>query len=517
MGTRLREGQSLLNTADASNAYDLLIVGGGINGAGIARDAAGRGLSVVLCERDDLASGTSSASSKLIHGGLRYLEHYEFRLVREALNEREVLLSIAPHITWPMTFVLPHHAGLRPAWMIRLGLWLYDHLGRRRMLQGTRRLDLRRAPEGDPLDPALKTGFAYSDAWVDDARLVVLNAQDAKQHGAHIMTRTELIAAERQAGSWRVRLRDNRTGTESTLTSRALVNAAGPWVEDLINRIDGVSSRHAVRLVKGSHIVVPKLYDGAQAYILQNADKRVVFVLPYEAEFSLIGTTDVDHEGGADRPVISDGETEYLCDTVNDYFRVGIEPSDVVWSYAGFRPLFDDGGGDPSSVTRDYTLDLQDDGGMAPLLSVYGGKITTYRELAEKALTQLAGHLTFNDTPWTATRRLPGGDFDRNGDATAFDIVVREFPWLPRDLAVRYARQYGTRTIALVGDAGSVADLGTHLGAGLYQREVSYLARHEWAETAEDVLWRRTKLGLRMTKSDVNHFEEWLGGGIPAL
>ena len=517
MGTGLREGQSLTDADTNAPPVDLLIVGGGINGAGIARDAAGRRLSVYLCERGDLASATSSASSKLIHGGLRYLEHFEFRLVRAALSEREVLLSIAPHIAWPMTFVLPHHAGLRPVWMIRAGLWLYDHLSRRRRLHGTRRLDLRQAPEGAPLTPSLTTGFAYADAWVDDARLVVLNAVDARERGAQIATRTELVAARRQGDLWHARLRDTRTGDETVITARALVNAAGPWVDRLLGRIDGIEPRHAVRLVKGSHIVIPRIHDGAHAYILQNADKRVAFVLPFEDDFSLIGTTDVDFEGDIDAPLIDQDETRYLCDVVNGYFRNQISPADVVWSYAGLRPLFDDGGDDPSAVTRDYTLDLQGEDGQPPLLSVFGGKITTYRELAEKALGLLAGRLSGVGRPWTGTAPLPGGDFDRSAAADLADLVRGEHPWLPANLAGRYGRQYGTRTKLLLDGARAVGDMGQHLGVGLYEREVRYLVQNEWAETAEDILWRRTKLGLRMTESDVNHLDAWLKGGIPVL
>lgn len=473
--------------------HDLLIVGGGINGAGIARDAAGRGLSVLLVEQGDLASGTSSASSKLIHGGLRYLEHYEFRLVREALAEREVMLAIAPHIVWPLTFVLPCAAGLRPAWMIRTGLFLYDHLAPRSRLPGSRTLDLTRDPAGRPLKSGFARGFAYADAWTEDSRLVVLNALDAKERGATIRTRCRFLHARPEDDVWSAALQPN-AGQCETVHAKTIVNAAGPWVDDVLQHGFGRNRPAPLRLVKGSHIVVPRLYDGAQAYLLQQPDRRVVFVIPYEGTFTLIGTTDMPFEGDPAHVAISAFETNYLCEAANRFFERPVTRDDVVWSYSGVRPLYDDAAADPSVVTRDYVFDNDAGEGRPPVLSIFGGKITTYRRLAEHALAKLAPSLPALGPAWTGSASLPGGDM---ADFESFlaDLEARK-PWLPAGLARRLARAYGTRVERLLGDAEQLADLGEDLGAGLTEREVDYLVETEWAETAEDILWRRSKLGL---------------------
>ncbi|HWK46961.1 MAG TPA: glycerol-3-phosphate dehydrogenase [Stellaceae bacterium] len=490
---------------------DLLIVGAGINGAGIARDAAGRGLSVVLCEKDDIAQGTSSRSGKLVHGGLRYLEYYEFRLVREALIEREVLLRLAPHIIWPMRFVLPHDRAQRPVWLIRLGLLLYDHLGGRRRLPASRGLDLSRAPEGAPLKTDYARGFEYSDCWVDDARLVILNAKSAAEHGARILPRTECVTARRSAGLWLVDLLDHRTGKTRQIHARVLVNGAGPWVDGVLSRVTGQNTGKRVRLVKGSHIVVPKHYAGPQAYLLQNPDRRVIFVNPYEQDYLLIGTTDIPYDGEPDAVAIEPDEIAYLCGVANRYFAKAIGPGDVVHAFSGIRPLYDDATENPSAVTRDYVFDIDGSIGEAPLLSIFGGKITTYRKLAEHALERLRPFLPGLRAPWTANEPLPGGDM---ADAD-FDRFLAAFraahAWLPPDLARHYARLYGTRAARVVGDARRLADLGRGLGDRLYEAEIRYLVDEEWAVTAEDILWRRTKHGLHLPAEAGSILEAWLG------
>ncbi|MCC6467059.1 MAG: glycerol-3-phosphate dehydrogenase [Alphaproteobacteria bacterium] len=475
--------------------YDLLVVGGGVNGAGIARDAAGRGLKVLLCEKGDLAGATSSASSKLIHGGLRYLEYYEFRLVREALLEREVLLDCAPHIIWPLRFVLPHDKHLRPTWMIRAGLFLYDHLARRRSLPGSAGVDFRRDAAGQPMKPEFHRGFVYSDCWVDDARLVVLLAMDAAERGARVLTRTECVAAERGGEGWIARLRD-RQGKAYRVRAGAMVNAAGPWVGNVLAQVAGRNDAKPPRLVKGSHIVVPRLYEGEHAYILQNRDRRIVFVIPYEGRFSLIGTTDVPFDGDPSRVSISPEETAYLCEVVGRWFRRAPSPADVTWSYAGVRPLFDDQSDNPSAVTRDYVLKLEDAAGQAPLLSIYGGKITTFRRLAEHALEKLAPHLPAMGPAWTSRGLLPGGDLGGKGFADFLAEQRRRYGFLPAATAERMAHAYGSRIERVLDGAHGPADLGRDLGAGLSEREAQYLIAHEWAVTAEDILWRRSKLGL---------------------
>jgi glycerol-3-phosphate dehydrogenase len=496
---------------DDTEAVDLLVVGGGINGVGIARDAAGRGLSVVLCEQDDLARHTSSASSKLIHGGLRYLEHFEFRLVREALREREVLLRAAPHIIWPLTFVLPHDDAMRPAWMIRLGLLLYDSLGGRERLPRSRRIRLRDHPAGKPLREQFTTAFTYADCWVDDARLVVLNALDAAERGALILTRTRCTAARRANGLWYANLEPADGGPARHVRARALVNATGPWVSRFLRDQIGRPPLSKVRLVKGSHIVAPQLYDHPHPYILQHGDRRVVFVIPYERHYALIGTTDLDYEGDPAAVQITFDEVDYLCKLVSRYFERPLRSEQVEWTYAGVRPLYDDASGDVSIVTRDYAFDL-DPGGEnePPLLSVYGGKITTYRRLAEHALAKLQPVMGFTGGAWTRKAHLPGGDMpDADFDAFLTHVQMSR-SWLPPALAQRYARAYGTRLERVLGTARSLRDLGEPLGEGLFEAEVDYLVQNEWALAADDILWRRTKLGLHLGEDAGYRLRAWL-------
>lgn len=487
---------------------DLFIIGGGINGAGIARDAAGRGLSVILCEKDDLAQGTSSRSGKLVHGGLRYLEYYEFRLVREALIEREVLLNSASHIIWPMRFVLPHSPQDRPAWLIRLGLFIYDHLGGRKKLPGTRTLDLRRASEGLALKNEYQKGFEYSDCWVDDARLVIVNAIDAAQKGAEILTRTACTSARRDGGVWQIEMSNSLTGRVRNVTARAVVNAGGPWVNDIIGRVTGTNSSRAVRLIKGSHIIVPKFWNGPHAYLVQNNDQRVIFINPYEGDKALIGTTDIPFEGSLDKVEAADEEISYLLTAVNKYFKQELRPEDVLEKFSGVRPLYDDGQGNPSAVTRDYTLDLETIGG-APLLNIFGGKITTFRKLAEQAIEKLDPFFPDMKKKWTATSYLPGGDID-NADFEQFlnDLKSR-YTWMPMPLVKHYARLYGTRIHDLIGTAKNVDDLGRRFGPEFYEVEVRYLCKHEWALTHEDVTTRRTKHHLHMSQEEQTLFADW--------
>ncbi len=485
--------------------YDLLIIGGGINGCGVARDAAGRGLTVFLCEMNDLASGTSSWSTKLIHGGLRYLEYFEFRLVREALMEREVIWAIAPHIVHPLRFVLPHHEGLRPAWLLRLGLFLYDHIGGRKLLPATRTLDLGVDAAGRPLKPGLfAKGFEYSDCWVDDARLVVLNARDAADRGATIATRTKAVAAARDADGWTLTVEDARTGERRAVRGRILVNAAGPWVADVLSGIMRSNASAKVRLVQGSHIVVRKLFDHGRSYIFQNADGRIVFAIPYEDEFTLIGTTDRDYEGDPARAAITPEERDYLCAAASAYFARPIVPEDIVWTYSGVRPLYDDGASEAKAATREYVLESDGDGGRAPQLSIFGGKITTYRKLAEAVLDRLAPHLPPDAVAargWTARTPLPGGDFAMDGRAALAASLKAEHAFLTAANALRLARSYGVRAHIFLKQARSAAALGRWFGP-LSEAEIDYLRSEEWAVTAEDVLWRRSKLGLHLTPDE---------------
>lgn len=490
------------------DTVDLFVIGGGINGVGIARDAAGRGLSVMLCEKDDLAQGTSSRSGKLVHGGLRYLEYYEFRLVREALIERETLLNSASHIIWPLRFVLPHSPTDRPAWFIRLGLFIYDHLGGRKKLAGTRSLNLRKDPEGKPLKEAYKKGFEYSDCWVDDARLVVLNAVAASELGAEIRTRTACTTVRRDGEFWHVQMTDTRDGTKHDVNARVIVNAAGPWVNDIIGRVVGDNSTRNVRLVKGSHIIVPKFWKGDHAYLVQNHDKRVIFINPYEGDKALIGTTDIPYEGRLDDVAADEGEIDYLISAVNRYFSKELSRTDVLQSFSGVRPLFDDGNGNPSAVTRDYVFDLVETQGAA-ILNIFGGKITTFRKLAEHALQRLLPIFPDMGGDWTAKSILPGGDIE-NADFDSFFAAIRkEYSWAPDNLLLHYARLYGTRMRHILADAEEMEALGKQFGPCLYEAEIRYLVAHEWALSAEDILRRRTKHGLHMSEAEIDGFEDW--------
>ncbi|MGA8899599.1 glycerol-3-phosphate dehydrogenase [Bradyrhizobium sp.] len=492
--------------------FDLLIIGGGVNGCGIARDAAGRGNSVFLCEMNDLASGTSSWSTKLVHGGLRYLEYYEFRLVREALIEREILWGIAPHIIRPLRFVLPHHDGLRPAWLLRLGLFLYDHIGGRHRLPPTRSVDLRRDEVGKPLVPnRYHKGFEYSDCFVDDARLVVLTARDAANRGAEIRTRSRAAEIRQADGIWEVTIENVVSGERTTVRGRVLVNAGGPWVEQVLAAGSGVNARAKVRLVQGSHIVVRKLYEHDRAYMFQNSDGRIVFVIPYQDDFTLIGTTDRDYHGDPAKVKATAEEIQYLCASVSEYLAKPVGPQDVVWDYAGVRPLYDDGASEAKAATREYVFELDLPGG-APLLSIYGGKITTHRRLAEEALQKLAPYLkgTKAREGWTGEAPLPGGDMDVSAIPALCAELMRDYPFLASPHANRLAHAYGTRASRILGTATSMGDLGQSFGANLTEAEVRYLISQEWARTAEDIVWRRSKLGLRLTAQEIAVLEKWI-------
>ncbi|HEI8951442.1 TPA: glycerol-3-phosphate dehydrogenase [Morganella morganii] len=486
---------------------DLIVIGGGINGAGIAADAAGRGLSVLMLEARDLACATSSASSKLIHGGLRYLEHYEFRLVSEALAEREVLLKMAPHIAFPMRFRLPHQPHLRPAWMIRAGLFLYDHLGKRTTLPGSRGLTFSSA---SPLKAEFKKGFEYSDCWVDDARLVVLNAQEVVRQGGEVRTRTKVTRAWRENGLWQVEAENALTGETLRWQAKGLVNAAGPWVKTFFDDGLQLKSPYGIRLIKGSHIVVPRAHDEPQAYILQNEDHRIVFVIPWMDEFSIIGTTDVEYHGDPADVKIDDNEINYLLDVYNDHFRKTLTRDDIRWTYSGVRPLCDDESDSPQAITRDYTLDLHDDNGQAPLLSVFGGKLTTYRKLGEHALDKLAAYYPHAGKAWTKQAVLTGGELNGRSRDDYARVLTECWSWLPNGLALRLARTYGSQTEKIIGDAQSLSDLGQLFGHNLYEAELRYLVQHEWVITAEDALWRRTKLGMWLTQEEQLQVEQWL-------
>ncbi len=502
--------------------FDVAIVGGGINGCGFARDAAGRGWSVILCEKGDLAAGTSSWSTKLIHGGLRYLENYEFRLVREALSEREVLWSIAPHIIRPLRFVLPYREGLRPAWMLRLGLFLYDHMGGRKRLPGTRTLDLTTDLAGFPLRPRMfRLAFEYSDCRVDDARLVVLNARDAADRGAEICCRTQVERAERSSEVWTLQLRDVNSGERRTARARAVVNAAGPWVEDVRSRCAGLPARAHTRLVQGSHIVVRKLFNHDRAYILQNPDGRIVFAIPYERDFTLIGTTDRDFEGDPSKALATSEEVDYLCRAVSESFEHSLNAQDVIWSYSGVRPLYDDGASDAKAATRDYVLELDAPSGAPAIVSIFGGKITTYRRLAEDVIDRLQPFLPkgIKSKSWTANSPLPGGDFAVEGVRDLEQQIARAYPFLPTDDVSRLAAAYGTRVYSVLGPVVDERSLGRDFGASLSEAEVRYLVANEWAQTAEDIVWRRSKLGLRLMPPQIRALDQWLaenlaGGGV---
>ncbi|WP_306111609.1 MULTISPECIES: glycerol-3-phosphate dehydrogenase [Roseovarius] len=512
------------------NISDIFVIGGGINGCGIARDAAGRGLSVTLAEMNDLASATSSASTKLFHGGLRYLEYFEFRLVREALIEREVLLRNMPHISWPMRFVLPYHRdmrfeggtptsrllekimpwmrGRRPAWLIRLGLFLYDSLGGRKILPRARSISLDGTPEGAPLKSHFKQAFEYSDCWVEDARLVSLNARDAAGRGAEILTGTRVTAARRAGDVWEIDLEDTATGNLLTRRARALVNAGGPWVGDILQDVTHIDSREGVRLVRGSHIVTRKLFDHPKCYFFQGTDGRIIFAIPYEQDFTLIGTTDADHPDPGTKPVCTPAEQEYLCNFASEYFETPVTRDDIVWTYSGVRPLYDDGAKSATAATRDYVLKLDTNG--PPLLNIFGGKITTYRRLAQAAVGKLAARFPNAKGDWTADAALPGGDFAvENRDRMAADLQS-DYPFLTEPWAYRLLRAYGTEARTLLGDAQAAADLGRNFGATLTEREVRWLTSHEFARSAEDIVWRRSKLGLRMTEREINDLQHWM-------
>ncbi|MDO6590032.1 glycerol-3-phosphate dehydrogenase [Loktanella sp. D2R18] len=510
---------------------DLFVIGGGINGCGIARDAAGRGLSVTLAEMSDLASATSSASTKLFHGGLRYLEYFEVRLVREALIERETLLRAMPHISWPMRFVLPYHKdmrfegstptskilnvvmpwlrGRRPAWLIRLGLFLYDHLGGRKILPATSTVDLRSGPEGAPLNDKFSKAYEYSDCWIEDSRLVVLNARDAVARGAKFMTRTKVTQAVRVDDIWEITLQESESDTTKTVRARMLINAAGPWVGDVIHQKIGVNSTENVRLVRGSHIVTRKLYDHDKCYFFQGTDGRIIFAIPYENDFTLIGTTDADHSDPSVQPVCTDDERDYLISFANGYFKSAISSDDVVWSYSGVRPLYDDGATSATAATRDYTLKVNDTGG-APVLNVFGGKITTYRRLAESAMDKVQDYFPNLPEKWTAGVALPGGDFEVSDFDNLISKIINKYAFLTKKHAHRLVRAYGTDATAILGGAITLDDLGRDFGAHLYEAEVNWLIKNEFACTAEDIVWRRSKLGLRLSSAQISELDTWM-------
>ena len=493
-----------LNMAKAH--FDLFVVGGGINGTGIANDASGRGLSVGLCEMNDLASATSSYSSKLIHGGLRYLEHYEFRLVKEALNEREVLLKVAPHIVTPLRFQMPHRPHLRPAWLIRIGLFLYDNLGKREILTGSHGV---KYDASSALKDSISKGFEYSDCAVDDARLVVLNALSAQTNGTQIFDRTECIGAKRVNGMWQIQLQAKGSDEIQTVTADGLINAAGPWVSSFIESKLERKAPYGIRMIKGSHIVVPKFYEQSNAFIMQNEDNRIVFAIPYNHEYTLVGTTDEEYKGDPSKVAISEDETNYIISVANKHFKHQIKQEDIVWTYSGVRPLLEDESDDPSAVTRDYTLHVEDDNGKAPLLSVFGGKITTYRKLALSAMKDLSHYYPKMGQPWTHSKPLPGGDLAMS--LSEFTKQLQDtYSFLPSNLVARYAASYGTLSQEFLAEKKSVEDMGTHVGHNLYQAEVDYLVTSEWAVNAEDIIWRRSKLGLVFTDNEIENLTQYL-------
>lgn len=516
---------------------DLFIIGGGINGCGIARDAAGRGLSVALAEMNDLASATSSASTKLFHGGLRYLEYFEVRLVREALIERETLLEAMPHISWPMRFVLPYHKdmrfesetptskllnmvmpwmkGRRPAWLIRLGLFMYDNLGGRKILPGTRTVNLKSDPAGAPLQDRFAHAYEYSDCWIEDSRLVVLNARDAEARGAEVMVRTRVISAERQDGLWSIVLENRDTGARSTRKAKMLVNAAGPWVGDVIRTTVRANSSDGVRLVRGSHIVTKKLFDHDKCYFFQGEDGRIIFAIPYETDFTLIGTTDADHASADEKPVCTDKERDYLLKFASGYFKRPVTVDDIVWSYSGVRPLYNDGAKAAQAATRDYVLKVDDTAGV-PLLNIFGGKITTYRKLAEHALEKIVPFFPAASGAWTARVSLPGGDFPVLGVAKLIEDLRAAHPFLDERWAKRLVRAYGTEAALILKGANKPEDLGTRFGYNLTEREVLWLIEKEYARSAADILWRRSKLGLRFSEAEVEALETFVQSACAA-
>ncbi len=494
--------------------YDLFVIGGGVNGCGIARDASGRGLSVFLAEQNDLASGTSSASTKLIHGGLRYLEHYEFRLVREALIEREVLLQAAPHIIWPLRFVLPHHDGLRPRWMIRLGLFMYDHLGGRKILPPTRSVDLTTDETGKPLKDEFTRGYEYSDCWVEDARLVVLNARDAKAHGADIRTRTKVVSARRDGSEWTVEIES--AGKSGTIRAKALINSAGPWVSQVLGQVIGRNDPDKIRMVKGSHLVVDKLYDHDRCYIFQNADGRICFAIPYETNFTLIGTTDEDHKGDPGKPECSDAEKDYMLNAVSEYFKKPVTRANVRWAYSGIRPLYDDGASKAQEATRDYVLKLDRPEGQAPLLSVFGGKITTARKLAESVMDEIKPFFPAMKGKWTAHSTLPGGAIAHDAVEVKIAELQKKYSFLKPQNVRRLFRAYGTEVETILGEARFATDLGQTFGP-VTEKEIAHLRNNEWVVTADDLLWRRSKLGLHMKPEEQDALRAYMEGEVESL
>lgn len=490
--------------------FDLFIIGGGINGCGIARDAVGRGYSAIVAEMNDLGSGTSSGSTKLIHGGLRYLEYYEFRLVREALQEREVLWSMAPHIIWPLRFVLPHHKGLRPAWFLRLGLFMYDYIGGRKILPPTRTLNMRTDVSGKPLKPLFSKAFEYSDCWVNDARLVILNARDAADKGAEIRTRSKVVEARRNGSGWSVVVENLETGDRETITARMLVNSAGPWVDEVLGAAVGKNDVHNVRLVQGSHIVVKRLFEHDKCYIFQNADGRIIFAIPYEDDYTLIGTTDRDYDDEPGKVEISDEEIDYLCAAASEYFKDPVARDEIVWTYSGVRPLYDDGASKAQEATRDYILKTE---GKAPdgvLLNVFGGKITTYRRLAESAMDLIEDALGKKGKPWTKGATLPGGDFPTEGYDTMVSKLLSDYPFLDEKAAKRYIRLYGTTAMEFLGEAKTDSDLGRDFGGNIREAEVRHLVANEWVKSGDDIAFRRTKAGLRMSKKQVSGLDAFV-------
>ncbi len=490
--------------------FDVFVIGGGVNGCGIARDAAGRGYSVALCEMKDLGWATSSGSTKLIHGGLRYLEHYEFMLVRKALTEREVLWAAAPHIVEPLRLILPHLKGLRPAWFLRLGLFVYDHIGGRKKLPATRTIDLKADPVGKPLKPVFSKAFEFSDCRVDDSRLVVLNACDAANHGAMIRTRTRCKSAERKDGHWQIVMEDLGSGEESHVTAKLIINAAGPWVDEVLSSSFGKNDAHNVRLVQGSHIVVKKLYDHERCYFFQNEDGRIIFAIPYQGDFTLIGTTDQDYHGDPGDAKATPEEITYLCECASEYFIKPVREEDVVWTYSGVRPLFDDGASMAQEATRDYVLRQDGGSGEAPVLNIFGGKITTFRVLSETVVEKIEELLGKKKAAWTRDAPLPGGDFPVDGFDQLVASVCRDYPFLEQQQAQRMCHAYGTKIREVLGDAKKSDDLGTEFGAGLTGREVDYLMTKEWACNADDILWRRSKLGLKMTEKQRQSVQDWI-------
>ncbi|AXI42507.1 glycerol-3-phosphate dehydrogenase [Sulfitobacter sp. SK011] len=520
-----------LDQRENQEIVDLFVIGGGINGCGIARDAVGRGLSVELAEMNDLASATSSASTKLFHGGLRYLEYWEVRLVREALIERETLLKAMPHISWPMRFVLPYHKdmrfegdtptskvlsivmpwmkGRRPSWLIRFGLFLYDNLGGRKILKGTTSLKLAGTPEGAPLQERFEKAYEYSDCWIEDSRLVVLNARDAEARGAKINVRTKVISAEQVDGTWQITLEENESGKRRMVTARMLVNAGGPWVEDIIRNTVRINSTEGVRLVRGSHVVTPKLYDHDKCYFFQGEDGRIIFTIPYETDFTLIGTTDADHEDVNQKPVCTPEEQDYLIKFASKYLKKPVTTDDVVWTYSGVRPLYNDGATSATAATRDYVLKVDKSAG-APILNVFGGKITTYRRLAETALEKIAPFFPQTGDPWTAGVPLPGGDFPVDGVAALMERLKTQYPFLNARWVSRLVKAYGLDAFDVLGDAKTQADLGQDFGANLTEREVNWLIRNEYVRSADDIIWRRSKLGLRLTKKEIDVLDGWM-------